>query len=82
MWNYNNYIVVLAIPLLVSYNESSNELDMRLSKMPLSILLSFVSSARNLDKHYISLSLLLQIILILMHLSSLTFSRFQKPKEN
>jgi hypothetical protein len=82
MWNYSNYTIVLATLLLINYSEYSNELDMRLRRVLLNTLLNFATNARNIVKHYINLSLHLQMIMILMHLFSLTFSRFQKPKEN
>jgi hypothetical protein len=82
MWNYSDYTVVLATPLLINYSEYLNGLDMRLRRVLLNTLLNFATNARNTAKHHVSSSLYLQIILILMHLFSLIFSRFQKPKEN
>jgi hypothetical protein len=57
MWNYNDYIIVLATLLLISYSEYSNELDIRLRRVLLNTLLNFATNARNTAKHYVSSSL-------------------------
>jgi hypothetical protein len=59
MWNYSNYIIVLATLLLISYSEYSNELDMRLRRVLLNTLLNFATNAKNIVKYHVSSSLYL-----------------------